>query len=63
MSVKARVSLSFTASIQSQMVGLLYPTRVMNSVRPEIRFRPIRPFFFNPVPVPVPAENWPDRPD
>ena len=39
--------------------------RAAISVRPEIRFRfrPIRPFFFNPVPVPVPADNWPDRPD
>ena len=39
--------------------------RAAISVRPEIRFRfrPIRPFFFNPVPVPVPADNWPDWPD
>ena len=37
------------------------------SVRPDIRFRfrfrPIRPIFSNPVPVPVPAKFWPDWPD
>ena len=45
----------------------IFAAVLLLSVRPEIRFRfrfrPIRPFFFNPVPVPVPAENWPDRPD
>ena len=37
--------------------------RGRSSVRSEIRFRPIRPLFSNPVLVPVPAVNWPDRPD
>ena len=56
----------------SYKMAVLEPIKGYNyintaSVRPDIRFRfrfrPIRPIFSNPVPVPVPAKFWPDWPD